>query len=77
MATQIGSQIAKTLVTPSNSFFPGGGEDIGRILSKPETVTNIYSKETIAVEEEIMDLVETRSIKFCSGETEGKGGGCF
>jgi hypothetical protein len=54
----------------------GGGEGYGRILSKPETATSLHSQETIAVEEDVVDLVETKSNKFCLGGMENKGGGC-
>jgi hypothetical protein len=75
MASQIAAQIAKTLVTPSNSFFPGGGEDIGRILSKPEIVTSLHTPETIMVEKEVITLMETESFKVHPEGTEGRGGG--
>jgi hypothetical protein len=47
MASQIASQLAKTFITLSTSFFPEGGKDLGRILSKPETSTSLHSKEII------------------------------
>jgi hypothetical protein len=72
MASQIASQLAKTFIAPSTLFFRKGE----RILSKPETATSLHSQEIIAVEEKVVDLMETRSIKFRPGETEGKGGGC-
>jgi hypothetical protein len=73
MASQIASQLAKTFVT---SFFPGGGKDLGRVLSKPETTTSLHPKEVILVEEEVMDLVETESTKIHPEGTDGRGGEC-
>jgi hypothetical protein len=76
MASQIASQLAKTFIAQSISFFPEGGKDLGRILSKPETATSLHSKEIIAVEEEVVDLVETESTKIRPGRMEGRGGEC-
>jgi hypothetical protein len=76
MIFQIASQLAKIFISPSISFFPEGGKDFGRIFSKPETATSLHPKEIIAVEEEVVDLVETKSTKICPGRMEGKGGGC-
>jgi hypothetical protein len=76
MAFQIVSQLAKTFMTPSTWFFPEGGEDLGRVLSKPETATSLHPKEVIVVEEEVVEFVETESIKICPGGMDGRGGGC-
>jgi hypothetical protein len=65
MASQITSQLAKTFIALSTSFFPEGGKDPFQA-----------SKETIAVEEEVVHLVETKSTKIRPGGTEGRGGGC-
>jgi hypothetical protein len=77
MSSQIASQLTKTFIAPSTSFFPEGEKDLGRILSKPETITILYPKEVIVVEEEVVDLVETKSTKICPEGTDGRGGGCF
>jgi hypothetical protein len=42
MPSQIASQLAKTFITPSTSFFLEGGKDLGRILFKPETTKRNY-----------------------------------
>jgi hypothetical protein len=68
MASQIAAQIAKTLVTPSNSFFQEGGGDFGRILYNPEIATSPYITEVIVVEEEGVEIVETKSFKFTNNE---------
>jgi hypothetical protein len=67
LASQIANQLTKTFIAPQNSFFLERGEDYGRILSKPETATSLHSQKTITVEEEVVDLVETKSIKFRPG----------
>jgi hypothetical protein len=76
MAFQIASQLAKTFVFPSTLFFPGGGEDLGRVLSKPETATSLHPKEVIVVEEEVVDLVETKSTKSRPEGTGDRGREC-
>jgi hypothetical protein len=47
-----------------------------RVLSKPETATSLHPKEVIVVEEEVVDLVETKGTKIHPGGTDGRDGGC-
>jgi hypothetical protein len=74
LASQIASQIAKTFVASSNSFFPDGGKDTRRILSKPETATSLHPKEVIVVENEVVDLMETEGTKIRPEGTDRGGG---
>jgi hypothetical protein len=67
MASQIASQIAKTFVEPSTSFFLDGGKDTGRILSKPDTATSLHPKEVIMVEEEVVDLWKQKVLRSVQG----------
>jgi hypothetical protein len=61
--SQIANQLAKTFIAPKIRFFWEGE----RILSKPETAISLHFQETIVVEEDVVDLVETKSIKFRPG----------